>query len=175
MRAFRLHTHVDGPPSGGSFFSVCWGFYGRWTTCRVTAGKLGMAQCADRKRHRRQPSISEDLIGAQHVSWMMCLELKARRGEDNGELSAFRESERRKREAAGHLLPVDIRHRTVNARRWRLPHSPSQARRHRTPAIRRQVARRCRSRSGRGSPPGDPDGDSEPLAVPPHREGRPDA
>lgn len=69
-----------------------------------------MARCADRQQHRRQPPINEDLIGAQHVSWMMCLQLKARRGEDKGELAAFKEAERRKREAAGHLLPVDIRH-----------------------------------------------------------------
>lgn len=106
---------------------------------------------------------------------MLALILKANQGEDTGELEAFRRAERQAREASGHLCEVDLCFRVSNARNRRIHSSALQRRNHRAPAARRRASRRGRSRSGRGSPPDDPDGDGEPVAAPPHREGRPDA
>lgn len=117
----------------------------------------------------------EELIASCQTTAMMYLEQRVRQGDDNPrQLEGLRESERRNRERAGHIVPVDIRHRLANARRWRVPTTMGYGRHRRAPAIRRRVARgRCRSRSGRGSPPGDPDG--EHVVVRRYREVRPDA
>lgn len=106
-------------------------------------------------------TVDPELIAAVHVTGMMYLEQRARQGEDTGELDTFRRCERRKREAAGYVADVDARFRVSNARRWWMPWSVPQGRHRRAPASRRRAAREGRSRSGRGSPPGDPD-DSDP-------------
>lgn len=98
-----------------------------------------------------------NLIAAQHVSWMMVLELRARQEEDTGELEAFHRTERLKRERSGYPVAVDLRFRVAQARRCRMPSAVPQSRHRRAPAVRRQAIRQARSRSGRGSPPGDSD------------------
>lgn len=159
-------THVTGRLRAVRFLFRPLGRLRLWTTCVVTR-KTPMPRSADRQA---------ELVGSWQTTAMMYLEQRVRQGDDPRQLEGLRDHERRNRERAGHILPVDIRYRLANARRCRATRSAPQARHRRAPVTRRRIARgRCRSRSGRGSPPGDPDGDGEPVAAPPHREGRPDA
>lgn len=102
-----------------------------------------------------------ELLAADHVTAMMYVEQRVREGrEDTRQLKVFRASERRRREAAGYVCDVDVRFRVRRAHRWQVPAGMQQGRHRRAPARRRRIVRRGRSRSGRGSPPGDPDDDS---------------
>lgn len=147
-------THVAGRLRAVRFLFRPLGHLRSWTTCVVICHKASMSSSTDRQA---------ELIGSCHTTAMMYLEQRVRQGDDNPrQLDGLRESERRNRENAGRPLPVDIRYRLGNARRWRLLRPIPQARHRRAPVTRRRAARgRSRSRSGRGSPPGDsdPDGD----------------
>lgn len=101
--------------------------------------------------------VDPELIAAQNVSWMMCLELRARQGEDTGELAAFRRHERRKREVSGYVSQVDARYRVANARGRLMACVMQWGQHRRVSSTHRRKSCHGRSRSGRGSPPGDPD------------------
>ena len=97
-----------------------------------------------------------ELLAAQQVTAGMYLEHRAFQGEDTGQLEGHRRRERLEREAAGCVLGVDVRFRVFRVRRWRMPCVVPQGRHRRAPAARSRISRQGRSRSGRGSPPGDP-------------------
>lgn len=133
-----------------------------------------MAGCADRKTEAAVTGWAAEngraeLLAANHVTGMMYLEQRARQGEDSGGLAAFRRHERRQRETAGFVVAVDMRFRVFCARRCHVPRGSKRGRHCRAPATRRRAVH-GRSRSGRGSPPGDsdesdPDDDHFPSVV----------